>query len=195
MMPLPDKDVLALANDLRFRNVIVVALFLEKDSITKAGSIYFPDPRFLFTRVYEPKNRSAFMSPPGKTSLCAEIPCFPGSEQWDMPREELIERVGLEFIKLGWIKKKDIIGAAITRLHQAYPVLERGFEEKIRSLNSFLQTFENLRMTGRNGSFMYAHVHDILRSGKDIIEELTPPSAFAERELALHAFPKLKNQS
>ena len=81
MMPLPDKKVLALANDLRFRNVIVVALFLEKDSITKAGSIYFPDPRFLFTRVYEPKNRSAFMSPPGKTSLCAEIPCFPGKRR------------------------------------------------------------------------------------------------------------------
>ena len=89
-----------------------------------------------------------------------------------MAIEELVERVSLEFIKLGWIRKKDIIGAEITRLHQAYPVLERGFEEKIRALNSFLQPFENLRMTGRNGSFMYAHVHDILRSGKTIIEEL-----------------------
>ena len=174
MMPLPAKEMLNLANDLRFRNVIVVALFLEKDSITKAGSIYFPDPRFLFTRVYEPKNRSAFMSPPGKTSLCAEIPCFPGSEQWDMATEELIERVSLEFIKLGWIKKKDIIGSETTRLHQAYPVLERGFEEKILSLNAFLQSFVNLRMTGRNGSFTYVHVHDLLRSGKNIIEELTP---------------------
>jgi len=174
MAPLPDEEMLTLANDLRFRNVIVVALFLEKDSVTKAGSIYFPDPRFLFTRVYEPKNRSAFMSPPGKTSLCAEIPCFPGSEQWDMTVKELIERVSLEFIKLGWISKKDIIGTEITRLHQAYPVMEKGFEEKIHSLNSFLKSFENLRMTGRNGSFMYSHVHDLLKSGKDVIEELTP---------------------
>jgi protoporphyrinogen oxidase len=114
------------------------------------------------------------MSPPGKTSLCAEIPCFPGSEQWDMTVKELIERVSLEFIKLGWIRKKDIIGTEITRLHQAYPVLEKGFEEKIHSLNSFLKSFENLRMTGRNGSFMYSHVHDLLKSGKDVIEELTP---------------------
>ena len=98
MVPLPQEEVLSQADELRFRNLIVVAMFIDKHSITDDGSIYFPEPQFPFTRVYEPKNRNSEMSPPGKTSLCAEIPCFQTSEIWNMDDERVFQNISSHFL-------------------------------------------------------------------------------------------------
>lgn len=55
MEPKPVEEVLHAARDLRYRNLILIALFLNKESITENASIYFPDSDIPFTRVYEPK--------------------------------------------------------------------------------------------------------------------------------------------
>ena len=93
MEPLPDRNIISLIEKLRFRSIILVALFINKGSITSNGSVYFPGSQFPFTRVYEPKNRSSIMSPADKTSLCVEIPCFSQSRLWNMKEEELLELI------------------------------------------------------------------------------------------------------
>ncbi|MCG6538394.1 MAG: FAD-dependent oxidoreductase [Syntrophales bacterium LBB04] len=173
LVPSPPKEILSLADGLRFRNLIVVAIFLNKNSITEDGSIYFPEPQFPFTRVYEPKNRSSHMSPAGKTSLCAEIPCFPDDELWNMDEEKLVQNISSFFLKLGWIKQEDILDYKVTRLRWAYPILEMGFEKKSQKVVDYLERFDNLRLSGRNGRFLYTHLHDMLRFAKDIISEYT----------------------
>src|SRR5262249_20928929 len=78
LLPQPPADVLQIASQLRYRNVVLAAVFLAKERVSNNGSIYFPDAEIPFTRVYEPKNRSAEMCPEGCTSLVAEIPCQAG---------------------------------------------------------------------------------------------------------------------
>lgn len=170
MEPLPGKDILSLIEKLHFRSMILVALFINKGSITGNGSIYFPDAQFPFTRVYEPKNRSKIMSPPDKTSLCVEIPCFSQSKLWNMKEEELLELVSSYFIRLNWFRKEDVFDSRVIRLEFAYPVLEKGCEEKVQKIFSFLEKFNNLKISGRNGKFLYTHVHDMMRFGKEVID-------------------------
>jgi protoporphyrinogen oxidase len=169
MDPPPGKEILSLIETLRFRSMIVVAFFINKDSITDNGSIYFPSIRFPFTRVYEPKNRSRSMSPPGKTSLCVEIPCFTHGTFWNMQEKELLELISSYFIKLNWFGKEDIFDSKVIKLEYAYPVLEKDCEEKVEKVFTFLKNFHNLRVSGRNGRFMYTHVHDMMRFGKEVI--------------------------
>jgi protoporphyrinogen oxidase len=171
LSPCPDKQILSIAKTLRFRSLIIVTVFLNKNSITDKGSIYFPGKQFPFTRVYEPRNRSPDMSPQGKTSLCAEIPCFLESEFWTMPENDLVKNVYSYFIRLGWIQEKDIVDTTVLRLPVAYPVLEKDVDEKIQKIIVFLKNFSNLEISGRNGKFLYAHVHDMMRFGKDIIDK------------------------
>lgn len=171
MEPKPPEEILLLARSLRYRNLILVALFLNRESVTENASVYFPDSYFPFTRIYEPKNRSIYMSPPGKTSLVAEVPCQQGDELWNLKDEKLIQLIRSRLVQTGWINEEEIIGALVSRMNYAYPILEIGFEEKIKKIIAFLEGFDNLRLSGRNSKFMYTHTHDIMRFGKIIIEE------------------------
>jgi protoporphyrinogen oxidase len=173
MEPLPTEEVLLLARSLRYRNLILIALFLNQESVTENASIYFPDSSFAFTRVYEPRNRSMLMSPPGKTSLVAEIPCQAEDELWNMENEKLTQLVCSQLAQIGWITKDDVINTSVTKLSRAYPVLEIGYEDKVQQIFAFLNKFSNLKISGRNGKFTYTHIHDMMRFGKEIIDDYT----------------------
>jgi protoporphyrinogen oxidase len=161
---------MAIKKGLRFRNIVLVAIYLEQNSVTRAATIYFPDDDFHFSRVYEPKNRYAQMAPPGKTSLVAEIPCQPEDEAWSkLSDQELIAGVTSKLIAIGWIKPGTVIGSGVFRVENAYPILETGFEQKVQRINEYLANFSNLSLSGRNGRFIYSWIHDMMRFGKTII--------------------------
>ncbi len=171
MDPLPSEEIIHCARSLRFRNVILVALFLNRESITSAATVYFPSLEFPFTRIYEPKNRSICMSPPGKTSLVAEIPCQPEDTLWGADDNHLTGLIRSHLVRIGWIKESEIIGSAVKRMRYAYPVLEMGTGEKVRQIYDFLKTFSNLKVSGRNGKFVYAWIHNMMSFGKEIISD------------------------
>ena len=81
-----------------------MALFLRKESVTSAATVYFPDPRIPFTRVTEPRNRSEAMSPPGHTSLVAEIPCGSGDALWRRTMRISSGSCRSHLEKIGWVR-------------------------------------------------------------------------------------------
>ena len=172
MDPPPPQEIMAVKKGLRYRNIVLVAVFLEQNSITDAATIYFPDDDFRFSRVYEPKNRYAKMAPPGKTSLVAEIPCQPEDDIWKkISDQELADSVIAKLIDIGWIKQEAILDSAVYRVENAYPILETGFEHKVKQVNDYLANFSNLNLSGRNGRFIYSWIHDMMRFGKTIIDK------------------------
>jgi protoporphyrinogen oxidase len=157
---------------LRFRNVVLVGLFLRRPSATQVGSVYFPDEGYPMTRVYEPRNRSPEMAPPCRTMLVAEIPCDPSDDVWHQPEDELVRLVADKLRACGWFRDEELEGGCVKRLPAAYPVLEAGIRARVRRVMEALSTFENLTLLGRNGEFRYTHMHDMLRFGHDAIAGL-----------------------
>ena len=170
--PSPDKEMIDLARTLRFRNIILVALFLNKEFVSRNASVYFPAPNFAFTRVYESKNRSPKMAPKEQTSLVAEIPCSPEDELWRSEDGRLIEMVSSKLVEIGWIRTEQVIDSVVKRISHAYPILEVGFEEKNSRIFRYLSRFANLKFSGRGGQFRYTHIHELLRMGKEMAEEI-----------------------
>lgn len=179
MEPQPPHEIMALAKEIRYRDLILVTLFLDKERVTPNASIYFPDPEFPFTRVYEPKRRSALMSPSGKTSLVAEIPCQEGDPLWNRKDEELKALVQTKYESIGWVEANEVIDFMVVRIRYAYPILELGYEEKISQIMSYLDRFKNLKLSGRSGKFKYTHLHDMMRFGKEVVEEYLTESSRA----------------
>jgi len=165
MEPAPPADVLAAAARLRFRDVLLVALFLDQESVSDAACTYFSDARVPFSRAHEPRNRSRLMSPPGKTSLVVEFPCFEGNPIWTRHEATVVDDLIRELARIGLIEPGKVEASHVTRLHKAYPVYSKDYGKLSRIVLSYLSTFENLQTIGRGGSFFYGHVHDFVSAG------------------------------
>jgi protoporphyrinogen oxidase len=170
LSPSPPKEILEIGNSLVFRHIKLVALFIDRPSITRSATVYFPDKEFMFTRLYEPKNRSNYMSPATQTSLIMEIPCQYDSEFWEMKEGDLINRVILKLCEIGWIRKEEVVDALVHTMHNAYPVLTLDYEDKLAELFRYLKRFSNLAFTGRSSKFAYIHLHDSMQSGREIVD-------------------------
>jgi protoporphyrinogen oxidase len=157
---------------LKFRHVVLVALYLNKSSVTRVGSVYFPDPGFPMTRVYEPRNRSAAMAPAGRTMLAVEIPCHSTDAVWQQDDHELVRLTAEKLKACGWYREDELAGGCVKRIPNAYPVLEAGIQAVVGRILDATSQFENLTILGRNGEFRYTHTHDMLRLGHDAVAAL-----------------------
>ena len=61
--------------------------------------MYFPSNEYIFTRIYEPKNRSMYMSPKDKTSLIVEVPCQREDLIWKSDTTELIKNIEIFLLR------------------------------------------------------------------------------------------------
>lgn len=155
-----------------FRNLVLIAIFIGREKVGSSASLYFPGADTAFTRAYEPRNRCVSMSPPGTTSLVAEIPCDDNSQFAAMPDRSLADIVIDSFCRFGWIRQSDVLGFEVKRLPDAYPVLVSSHRQLYADTEAALGKFENLKITGRNGRFKYSWIHDQLRWGQEIAAEL-----------------------
>jgi protoporphyrinogen oxidase len=165
MDPPPPEPVLAAARQLRFRHVALAVLCLDQPSISDAACLYFPDPTLPFSRAHEPRNRSPVMSPPGKTSLVVEFPCFEEDPVWTRDDTTLTGEVVQTLDRMGLIRRAKVGGATVTRLRNAYPVYSRHYPALAGAVLGHLGRFENLQTLGRGGGFFYGHVHDFISLG------------------------------
>lgn len=172
MSPPPPQEILDEASKLRFRDVVLVGMIINKPTLTPFATVYFPDPKYPFTRVYEPRNRSPDMAPSGMTSLVAEIPCAQGEHVQDQDNGQLESQVKSLLADVGWFTPDQVKETFILRIPFAYPMLEAGIEKPINRLTDYLSQFENLILTGRNARFKYAHLHDMLKWGKSAAAEV-----------------------
>jgi protoporphyrinogen oxidase len=139
MNPMPPQEVLDAASKLHFRDVVLVALFIDQESISGAAVTYFQGSGLDFTRAHEPRNRSSAMSPPGKTSLVVEYPCFSGDEVWRRDEKALVDDLIKYLDNMGLVKASRVIASDVHRLQNAYPVYSRGYKETAEIVLSYLR--------------------------------------------------------
>jgi protoporphyrinogen oxidase len=174
LKPQPPSNILKTVENLRYRDMLLVALFINRDSVTASASIHFPDITYPFTRIHESKNRSISMSPKGKTSLVLELPSQRGDPLWCLPDDQIIRLVSSHLVKIGFISANEVEKGLVKRLLYVYPVLDIGYRRKIQTIFSYLKTFENLKLTGRSGAFQYLSIHNIMKSSKKLIHHYIP---------------------
>jgi protoporphyrinogen oxidase len=172
MKPAPPEGILHAADHLAFRDLILVALVVRQRSLTSVGSLYFPDPRLPFTRISEPKNRSRWMAPSDQTSLLVEIPCRPGEHGAEEGDNRLVSIVSAALSRLGLLAERDITDAYVFRTTEAYPILTVGVDATVRRMLTYLGGFGNLSLLGRNATFEYLHLDEVMSRGKDLAATL-----------------------
>jgi protoporphyrinogen oxidase len=170
--PPPPPELERLAGEIRYRQVRLAVLFVNRPSLTQAATVYFPHRGFPFTRISEPRNRSPEMAPAGATSLLAEIPCHEDDELWRADDGTVIDVVRTQVEAIGWVRPGEVLGGAAHRLTNAYPILDTRCASAVEGIHRYLAGFDNLWLVGRSGRFVYGWIHDMIRMGVETVAEI-----------------------
>jgi len=170
--PAPPGEVLEAASGLMFRDLVVVAVMVNRKRVTDQTWIYIPEKKIPFGRIHEPTNWSHKMAPEGKTLVVMEFFSFKGDRIWNESDERLTAITVENLEKLGFIRKEEVIDSAVVRAPGAYPLFEVGYDRICDLLYDYLGKFENLHIAGRAGMFRYYNMDHAIESGINTAEKI-----------------------
>ena len=155
MQPRPPAEVLAAADALKFRDLIICFFAVNRERVTRDHWTYFPSEDISFSRIHEPKNWSAAMAPEDSSGIVTEIFCFADDPVWQESDDAIVQRLTDDLERLALVAKQDVAGARVVRLPKAYPIYDVGYQDHVRVLKRYVTRLKNLHCTGRMGTFRY----------------------------------------
>jgi protoporphyrinogen oxidase len=170
--PEPPVDVREAAARLKFRDLVVVAIMVDREQVTDQTWIYIPEQQIPFGRIHEPTNWSRKMAPAGKSLLVMEYFSFRGDDVWSMDDRKLTDLTIDHLAKLGFLAQEEVIDSMVVRVPNAYPLFEIGYREHAEVLLEYFEGFDNLEIAGRSGMFRYYNMDVALRSGMETAERV-----------------------
>jgi protoporphyrinogen oxidase len=177
LVPTAPAHVRAAADRLEFRALLLVYLVLDVDRYTPFDAHYLPEPSTPVTRVSEPKNYRSGGDPPGRTVLCAELPCFRDDDLWRADDGALGRLVveGLRGVGLPEARPQQV---EVRRIPFAYPVYRAGYEATFATLDHWASAQPRLLTFGRQGLFAHVNTHHALAMARAAAGALRPDGGF-----------------
>jgi protoporphyrinogen oxidase len=159
--PAAPSAVLEAGSALRFRSMILIYMVLETEQFTEFDAHYFPDAEIAITRLSEPKNYG-LAKLPGRTVLCAELPCFQTDAVWTATEEELGRLMMDALTASGLPVRAKVLAVEAKYLPQAYPLYTREYREHFDRIDHWLNGIDGILTFGRQGLFAHDNTHHAL---------------------------------
>lgn len=162
------KNKAALINhikQLKYRSAIIVNLTFNRSDIKSFNEhwIDIHDPEIKALRV---TNFSNYIS--HKEDIIAiglEYNCFDTDPMWTAPDEAILEICMADLKNMHLTGKTTPISYHVMRLHKAYPVYLRGYEEHTQPIFNTLMHTTGLHLAGRNSLFKWNNMHHSVKTG------------------------------
>ncbi|MCW8884534.1 MAG: FAD-dependent oxidoreductase, partial [Motiliproteus sp.] len=166
-LPLPMMaDFIQIPHQLRYRSLRFFNMPMLTENISDNTWQYLSDPNIMATRLQEPRRRSPYMAPTGQTSLMMEIPCFKGDNLWSMDNAQLQPQVMADLRSLG-VNTDASSGEYFSSFSEhAYPLMQLGYQQERHRVIEQLNDYQNLIMTGRQGTFRYIFTDTAMEMGQ-----------------------------
>jgi len=169
---LPDA-VARSASRLRFRGIRLCNVLLDLPEVSPHTWMYVSEPRYLMARIQEPRHRSPFAAPPGRTSLMLEIPCTVGDAVWSAPDQDVYERVMDDLRDLGFPHlRQATLGHFASFVEEGYPIYHLDYQDDRQRLLGFASETSNVVACGRQGAFRYIFMDTAMEMGIAAAEQL-----------------------
>jgi hypothetical protein len=76
-------------------------------------------------------------------------------EEWAWSDDRLIHLGTQECARLGLIDPREVEDGTVVRMEKAYPVYDQSYQEHVKTVRRYLETFSNFQTIGRNGLHRY----------------------------------------
>ena len=157
LRPFVSPPALMAANELQYRDFLIVVIILKERHHLKDNWIYVHDATVDVARIQNFKSWSPEMVP-DKDTCCygLEYFCFKGDKLWAQSDSELITKATEELMKLGLAMESDVIDGCVVRQAKAYPVYDNNYQTHVEVIRQELESnFPTLYLVGRNGMHKY----------------------------------------
>ncbi|MEQ8762287.1 MAG: FAD-dependent oxidoreductase [Planctomycetota bacterium] len=166
-------DVSEAISRLWYKAIVFSYLVIKRPQLTDDHWIYLPEPKLISHRISEMKNFSPNCAPPDETIICMEITTNFESEIWKMNAEEAAKITAQDLVRIGLIDSPDeVVTAFIQKRKHAYPMYDLIYKENLERLLEYLDRFENLMTTGRQGLFKYNNSDHSIEMGLAVAAEI-----------------------
>ena len=153
--PLPDA-VRRAAEQLKYRNLMVILLVVDRPYVFPDHWIYIHDPSVSVGRIANFRNWSSDMVPDqAKTGLALDYFCTEGDALWSRSDSELLTLAGGELEKLRLAPASAVSGGHVVRVPKAYPLFDAEYKSHVAAIREALERIPNLHVAGRNGMHKY----------------------------------------
>ncbi len=164
--PPPSRQVCMAASALRYRDLIVVCLIVDKHSQASSQWVYVQDSTLKVGRVQNLSRWSSEMSPfPEFSGIAMEYFCNRGDELWMMTDNALIDLASREYAILQDIDSLRVNGGGVIRQPMAYPVYDHDYTRTVNILRRALHDYPLLTCIGRNGMHRYNNMDHSMLTG------------------------------
>ena len=165
---LPD-DLPPVGRRLRAVRVLNVSLGVDRESVSGAHWIYFPEPEYSFYRVGFPTNLSASLAPRGCASLYVERSLH-RDEPFDP--DEVVETAVADLRRAGLLWTGDrVIYRRVTVLDPAYVIYDRYRADNLPRVFTALEAL-GVHSAGRFGSWEYSSMEGAIKAGALLADRL-----------------------
>ena len=169
--PPPPAEVLASADRLEYRALVVLGMLTEKQNVLNCGYVYMLNRPY--NRISELNEFSPFTSKPGENIILVEIPCLRDSAAWKADKEELFDMCIGSLSEDGFLSPGDVKRLFLVKSPAAYPIYRKDYAEHLLRVQAFLQTRPALASLGRCGEFMYMDIDKCLERAFAFVDRLS----------------------
>ncbi len=166
----PDQLLRQLAQ-LETRGVVLLFALQDGPSPFSGQWIYIADPGSPVGRVTNFSAWSPVDRKPAKTILCFEFWCDPSQSIWKAGSKEL-SNLALAALSRSKIEARGFEATKIIRKANALPVLQRGYQDRLRPINHWIDEIRGLHTAGRFGAFANSGVHESVLMGMEVADEV-----------------------
>lgn len=170
--------ILKHAENLRFRNTLILYVNIPKEHLFKDQWLYIQDKSALSGRItnfsnWVPEIREGNW---GNTVLALEYWCFENDEIWGMDDVQLKSIAIKDLISCNFIQNaSEVLDFKSLKVPKCYPIYYGDYKTHLNEIIEFFQPYQNLQLIGRYGSFKYNNQdHSILMgilAAKNIMED------------------------
>ncbi|OPY36851.1 MAG: hypothetical protein A4E35_01688 [Methanoregula sp. PtaU1.Bin051] len=154
-------------------NSLVTVAFGITGKVPDISWLYVPDPRLgKANRISFPSTYSPYATPPGFSSILAEITHQPGDEVSAMSDDELVREVTATLEAMKIVTRDRIAFSRVMRQPFAYVVYDLDYQENIRVVTEYC-TSRDIPLVGRFAQFEYLNMDGCIRSAIDFVRTHT----------------------
>ncbi|CUU55445.1 Protoporphyrinogen oxidase [Parafrankia irregularis] len=171
--PPPPADVLAAADDLRYRDYLTVALIVPQEFSFPDNWIYIHDPGVRVGRIQNYGSWSPYLVKEGRTCLGLEFFVFEGDDMWTKPDSELVALATAELEALGLVRPGMVETGYVVRVPKAYPTYDQYYRRNVDVMRRWLEeNAPNVYPVGRNGMHRYNNADHSMLTAMRTVENI-----------------------